>query len=296
MMFMEGQILIGALETLVFLAGTLLSVGIAYGALKKKVEELKESASKDIRPELKQLADSLPRLEERIAGSVDQITDIEQSFSSMRSRLGGMELATASVRVTVDQLGARVRHVDELVQTVHTSLVRAEERNTSLDRSLSRVEMGLALFDSLRDRFKVVEARLEVFWRDRYVVSNSPRQLNEYGKSVLEKSGIKEYVDEYYDELNKEIEDAEPQNPYDAEQLIVDAVRALPREHPEIVNDLKNGAFKTGADFYGVLYVGALYLRDLLMPELGFAPHDFSGQDGASESTFLMHPPQQGLI
>ncbi|MDP3988727.1 MAG: hypothetical protein Q8P93_00605 [bacterium] len=287
---MEGTITIGLLETAVFLGGTLLTIGIAYGSLKKQVEELKESSVTDIRPELKNITDRLPRLEERLRQFGEQVTDVEQSFSGARSRLGGLDISVGGVRVTVDQLGVRVRHVDELVQTLHTQIIRVGERNNSLDRSLARVEQGLAFVDLLRERFKAIESRMEVFWRDRYAMSHSPRQLNEYGEVVLAESGIKEYIDEHYDELSELIEDADPQNPYDAEQLIVEAVRALPKEHPELLNDVKKGAFKTGADVDGVLYVGALYLRNNLFTELGFSLDEL--REG---ETLPMFPPERGL-
>lgn len=289
---MEGQITIGLLETLVFLGATVLSVGIAYGSLKKQVEELKESASKDIRPELKGFADRLPRLEERLGSVISQLTDIEQSFTSTRSRFGDLELGVGSVNASFVQLTNRVQHVDDLVQTVNMRSARLEEQAASLDKHVLRIEQGIAVIDGIRERIKGLESRFEVFWRDRYAVSNSPRQLNEYGEQVLAESGIKEYIEDYLDELSEAIEEAEPQNPYDAEQLIVDAVRDLPKQHPEIVNDLKQGAFKTGADLDGVLYVGALYLRNQLFPELGF---DLADLDDTS-SVLPMHPPERGLM
>ncbi len=38
----------------------------------------------------------------------------------------------------------------------------------------------------------------------------------------------------------------------------------------EIIDRLKPGAFKTGADIEMVLFVGGVYLRDLIFADLGF--------------------------
>jgi hypothetical protein len=43
---------------------------------------------------------------------------------------------------------------------------------------------------------------------------------------------------------------------------------------PEVVEQLKGGAFKTGVDIKTVLFVGSVYLRDLIFPDLGFSVSD----------------------
>ncbi|MDP3955650.1 MAG: hypothetical protein Q8Q18_00180 [bacterium] len=292
---MEASITIGFVETLVFLGATVLSVGIAYGTLKREVTDLKESSIRDIRPDLKAFSERLPQVEERLRNVAGQMTDIEQSLHGTRSRFGDMERMVGGIRATVDQLNTRVQHVDELVQTGNTRLTRVEEQGIALNKNITKVEIGIAVIDSIRERLRGVEGRFEVFWRDRYAQASSPRQLNEYGSLVLVESGIKDYIDEYEDELSEEIEEADPQNPYDAEQLIVDSVRFLPRRHPEILNDLKRGAFKTGADLDGVLYVGALYLRNKLLPELGFSLSEFD-DDLNTQALLPMHMPKQDIL
>ncbi|NTW26776.1 MAG: hypothetical protein HGA36_00400 [Candidatus Moranbacteria bacterium] len=48
----------------------------------------------------------------------------------------------------------------------------------------------------------------------------------------------------------------------------------LPKHCPEIVDQLKTGAFKTGAEIDDVLFAGSIYLRNLIFEELGFSLND----------------------
>ena len=122
----------------------------------------------------------------------------------------------------------------------------------------------------LRERFMIVEDRVKTMWLDQIAPANSPRQLNERGQHILEDSGIKEMIDQKKDDLLIALKNKELKTPYDAEEAVLEAVRNLPVQYPELVESLKSGAFKTGSDIEGILYVGGVYLRDLIFKDLGF--------------------------
>src|SRR5262249_17720029 len=47
----------------------------------------------------------------------------------------------------------------------------------------------------VRERFMVVEDRVDTLWKDKFAPSHSPRQLNDRGTAILNGSGIKEVID-----------------------------------------------------------------------------------------------------
>ena len=124
---------------------------------------------------------------------------------------------------------------------------------------------------NVRERFGKTEDRVETLWKDKFAPAHSPRQLNERGNDVLKTSGIKEIIDQKKDELLKIIKTKDISNPYDAEQTILAVVGEMPKHCPDVVDKIKDGAFKSGVDIEGVLFVGGLYLRNLIFkPNLGF--------------------------
>lgn len=132
----------------------------------------------------------------------------------------------------------------------------------------------LQILDDLtgvRDRFAVVESRVGDMWADRAAPAHSPRKLNAYGIKILNESGIKEIIDEKKSTLLDIVKKKDIKNAYDAEQAVLLTVEKLPEHCPDIVDKLKNGAFKTGANLDTVLLVGGIYLRDLIFPDLGFS-------------------------
>lgn len=123
----------------------------------------------------------------------------------------------------------------------------------------------------VRERFGKTEDRVETLWKDKFAPAHSPRQLNERGKNVLEVSGIKEIIDQKKEDLLKIVKDKNINNPYDAEQAILSVVSELPKHCPDVMDKIKDGAFRAGVDIEGVLFVGGLYLRNLIFKkDLGF--------------------------
>lgn len=127
-------------------------------------------------------------------------------------------------------------------------------------------------FGDIKERFAVLEDRMKILWKDEFAPTNSPRQLNDRGTSILTGSGIKEIIDAKQNEFLTLVRSQNIDNPYDAERYVLKIVSDL--KTPELINQLKTGMYNTGSDIDTVLFVGGIYLRDLLFPELGFAITD----------------------
>ncbi len=124
---------------------------------------------------------------------------------------------------------------------------------------------------TLAERFVKLETRVDERWKDNIAPSHSPRQLNERGLNILNQSGIKQIVEEKKQTLLDAVKATNPTNAYDAEQAALDVVSELPKHCPDVIPQLKDGAFKAGQGIETVLLVGGFYLRDLIFPELGYS-------------------------
>ena len=134
----------------------------------------------------------------------------------------------------------------------------------------------------MRERFGGIESKVDTLWKDRYAPASSPRQLNEQGQEILQKSGIKEMIDGKKEELTNLVKQKNPQNAYDAEKAILATMQEFSEHYPALIDQLKNGAFQAGADIDGVLFVGGIYLRELIFPVLGFSPGDIDNDERAT--------------
>lgn len=125
-----------------------------------------------------------------------------------------------------------------------------------------------------RERFIKVEDRVETLWKDKLAPASSPRQLNDKGNGILNSSGIKEVIDKNKAKLLILVKDKNPKNAYDAEEAIEQVMAELPKNFPEVIDNLKNGAFKVGAEMGALLFVGSIYLRNQIFKDLGFGLDD----------------------
>lgn len=126
----------------------------------------------------------------------------------------------------------------------------------------------------IRERFSATAGKVDTLWKDRYAPANSPRQLNDRGKEILNNSGIKELIEQKQNDLLEKLKIQETKNPYDAEKEILNLVVGLPSLYPDTLEQLKTGAFKTGVDINTLLLVGSYHLRDLIFEQLGFKLED----------------------
>lgn len=103
--------------------------------------------------------------------------------------------------------------------------------------------------------------------------SNSPRQLNDLGKKVLNDSGIDKILENYYEEIVDSVKSSKPENSYQAQEAVYRAVSEI-MENSDTKNAVEEGAFLSGYTPQDVLFVGALNIRDRVLEELGFAVGD----------------------
>jgi hypothetical protein len=162
------------------------------------------------------------------------------------------------------------------IPSIGGMLIRIGRKLQALDGLELAVEKGLQPdLKDIRERFFVVEDRVETLWKDKFAPAHSPRQLNDRGEEILRNSGIRDFVDEKKGVLLEEIRRQAPRSAYDAEQYIQRLMMSdFPKMFPETLDALKDGAFKVGADLDAVLFVGSIYLRNAVFKDLGFDVSD----------------------
>jgi hypothetical protein len=139
-----------------------------------------------------------------------------------------------------------------------------------LKRIIDNVDKTTADVSNIKINIAEIKPKVELLWEHRFAPSHSPRQLNELGTKILNESGIKKIVDDKKETLLKVVKTKNVDNPYDAENSIEEVMKDLPNHCPDVIPELKQGAFNSGVDINTVLFVGAMYLRNKIFPELGF--------------------------
>lgn len=144
-------------------------------------------------------------------------------------------------------------------------------RVSAVEKSVKEVK------DELRESTKQLTGRIDnlinLTIQKNLSESNSPRQLNTEGKKVLKNSKIDAVVNDNFSAIVKTVSLQKPQNAYQAEQAILEAVEHL-ADDPTIRNTVEIGAFQSGYPVAGVLFVGGLFVRDKVLKELGFDTSD----------------------
>lgn len=118
-----------------------------------------------------------------------------------------------------------------------------------------------------------IKSKVDILWQDRTSVTNSPRVLNAKGNDILKHSGIQAIVDSRVDQLIESTKIQKPENAYQAEMLIIDAVADF-KTDSELVKTIQQGAFNVGSTVDEVLFVGAIYVRDKILKSIGMLPED----------------------
>ena len=120
--------------------------------------------------------------------------------------------------------------------------------------------------DKIGDDVADIKPKVNILWKLQFAESRSPLTLNEKGKDILNKSGIKELVDKKLVQLIENIKEKNPQNAYQIQEFAKEVMFNI-KANPETLPQLQKGAFDTGVDVDSVLLVGSIYLRDLALPE-----------------------------
>lgn len=97
----------------------------------------------------------------------------------------------------------------------------------------------------------------------------SPVSLTERGEQVLYDSTGKFFVEENYPELKKNVEDKNPQNPYDIQEVSHKVAMGL--KNDKRISSIKYYAFKEGLVLDDILDIMGIFLRDKILAERGIA-------------------------
>jgi len=214
---------------------------------------------------------------------------MDQNLSSL-TKIGNWiaTLLLGNTRELIARIDERTIHMQKDIDNIRVDLkdtkskvgvlsARVETLSVKVDGVSSRMDVMSSRMDVMSSRMDVMSAKvddmfpkMEILWMDKSAPAHSRRKLNEYGENVLNGSGIKEIIDERKGQLFDLIKEKGSKNIYDAEEDVLSVVKQLTVRCPEIVDQLKTGAFNTGADLDTVLFVGGIYLRDLILPDLGF--------------------------
>ena len=147
-------------------------------------------------------------------------------------------------------------------------IARIDERTEIMKKDLENIK------PKVDDMFP----KVDILWKDRIAPATSPRELNPKGQEILEKSGIKQIIDDKKSELLELVKQKNPKNAYDAENAILLVMATdFKEKYPELIEQLKTGAFNVGAGIDELLFVGGIYLRNLIFDDLGFKLRELNG-------------------
>ncbi len=121
----------------------------------------------------------------------------------------------------------------------------------------------------IRERFSALEGRLS-----NVAGNSSPIRLKPKGETILEKSGLKKYIDDNSSELLKQCRSISQMNtPYDIQNAAFNFFDEIKFEK-DFEDKLKTTAFEEGVSLEVVRRVGGIYFRDICLRELGHKVED----------------------
>lgn len=101
---------------------------------------------------------------------------------------------------------------------------------------------------------------------------NSPVDLTDYGKTVLDNSAGKTFIDDNYQELKEKVELSNPQTSYDIQEESRKVIEVLKDDIR--LNTVKEFLFKEGMEWENIVEVLGIYLRNLILEEKNIDPKD----------------------
>lgn len=121
----------------------------------------------------------------------------------------------------------------------------------------------------IRERFARLEGSLSGTFK-----TQSPIALLPKGEEILNKSGLKSYIDTHSKDLLNQCKSANRMdNPYDVQEAAFKFFDKLELSN-ELENALKTTAFNYGVDITVVRRIGGIYFRDICLKEHGFTLED----------------------
>ena len=114
--------------------------------------------------------------------------------------------------------------------------------------------------------------------------AHSPISLTDIGRTFLNESGIKEYIDFATTDLTQRCEDKRSTNPYEVQQYIFNLFSSV--EFPKDIDDkIKKYAYSKGISSDIIRRVGAIYFRDICLNSFGMSKDEIEKHDPAKKPT-----------
>lgn len=130
-------------------------------------------------------------------------------------------------------------------------------------------------------RFSTIEANIKSIFEsikrldnriDKGYSSASPIRLSTKGESILNESGLQEFVDVHKDDLISQCDKTKMTNPYDIQESAFKFFDEL--KIPELEDKMKTAAFNHGVDLNTVRRIGGIYFRDACLRAHNYKPED----------------------
>ena len=96
--------------------------------------------------------------------------------------------------------------------------------------------------DKIGDDVADIKPKVKILWELQFAGGKSPLTLNEKGKDILNKSGVKELVDRRLIQLIESIREKNPKNAYQVQEFAKEVMFNI-KSNPEILPNLQKGAF-----------------------------------------------------
>lgn len=113
--------------------------------------------------------------------------------------------------------------------------------------------------------------------------SQSPVNLNDRGKSWLQSSGLKDYIDSHKDQFMKMCEEKRNTNPYDIQQHVFAYFDTFDFEF-QVDKKLKEFAFRKGTTMNIVRRLAGIYFRNLCLKDFGMNIGDIDKHKPSEEN------------
>lgn len=156
-------------------------------------------------------------------------------------------------------------------------IIRMEEDIRFLREGINEIKQKLdAKYD---ERLSNVEKKLiELASNGKYTKSRSPISLNTAGLKLLNKTGMKKFIDEYNKDYIKEVLDLKPRNDYQIQEfsrrVLFNDFKGNRTYCKKNYEKLQKEAYLLGIDVDEILYVGSIYLRNLILKKLDLRRKD----------------------
>lgn len=144
----------------------------------------------------------------------------------------------------------------------------------NLEKSVDGFENKLTIITNSNNKILEKITRIEIMQasevKDEYAPANSPRELNEKGRKIVDDSNVVDSLMKIKNYFIEEIRNrCESLEPFDVEKCIEDISTSINKTHPDIYKEIKSNAYNTGVSPLIILLIGSIAMRDIIFKELG---------------------------